>query len=93
MRAKRIDNTATALIAYAKSIGFDYEVVNGTFDGILALGQTAIVVDWKSPGGELTLAQSKLVARGFPVRFVQRPEQLDALRAEILRVNYRGLQA
>ena len=26
MRARRIDNTATALVAYAKSIGFDYEV-------------------------------------------------------------------
>lgn len=84
MRAKRIDNTATALIAYAKSLGFDYEVVNGTFDGVLAWGQTAIVVDWKSKGGALTPAQQRLVARGFPVRFIQRPEQLDALRAELM---------
>jgi len=86
MRARRIDNTATALVAYAKSIGFDYEVVNGVIDGLLVWGQTVIVVDWKSKGGELTPAQSRLVARGWPIRFVQRPEQLDALKAELMRV-------
>ena len=85
MRARKIDNTATALIAYAKALGFDYEVVNGTFDGVLAWGSTAICVDWKSKGGELTPAQQRMVARGFPVRFVSRPEQLDALRAELMR--------
>ncbi|MEY4705755.1 MAG: hypothetical protein RL042_1960 [Nitrospirota bacterium] len=84
-RAARIDNTAKALIAYAKSLGFDYEVVNGTFDGVLAWGQTTICVDWKSKGGELTPAQQRMVARGFPIRFVQRPEQIDALRAELMR--------
>jgi len=42
-------------------------------------------VDWKSKGGELTPAQQRLIARGFPVRFIQRPEQLDALRAELMR--------
>lgn len=54
MRARKIDTTATALVAYAKSIGFDYEVVNGTFDGVLAWGQTTICIDWKSKGGALT---------------------------------------
>lgn len=85
MRAKRIDNTATALVAYAKSIGFDYEPINGVIDGLLAWGSVVVVVDWKSKGGELTSAQSRLIARGFPVRFIQRPEQLDALKAELLR--------
>ena len=85
MRAKRIDNTATALIAYAESLGFDYCPINGVIDGILAWGQTAVVVDWKSKGGELTPAQIKLVARGFPVRFISKPEQIDALRAELMR--------
>lgn len=84
MRARRIDSTATALVAYAKSIGFDYLPINGEVDGVLAWGQTAIVCDWKSKGGALTPAQQRLVARGFPVRFIQRPEQLDALRAELM---------
>ena len=86
MRARKIDTTATALIAYAKSLGFDYEVVNGTFDGVWAWGQIAICIDWKSKGGALTPAQQRMVARGFPVRFLQRPEQLDALKAELLRM-------
>lgn len=83
MRARKIDNTATALVAYAKSIGFDYLPINGEVDGVLAWGQRAIVVDWKSKGGELTPAQQRLIARGFPVRFIQRPEQLDALKQEV----------
>jgi hypothetical protein len=86
VRARKIDTTATALVAYAKSLGFDYEVVNGTFDGVLAWGQITICIDWKSKGGELTPAQQRMVARGFPVRFIQRPEQLDALKAELLRM-------
>lgn len=86
MRAKRIDNTATALVAYAKSIGFDYEPINGVIDGLLLWGcSDVIVVDWKSKGGQLTPAQSRLVGRGWPVKFIQRPEQLDALKAELLR--------
>lgn len=83
---KRVDNTAKPLIAYALSIGFEYEVVNGTFDGVLAWGSHAVCVTWKSAGGQLTPAQQRMVARGFPVRFLSRPEQLDALRAELLRV-------
>jgi len=85
MRARKIDTTATALIAYAKSLGFDYEPINGVIDGLLCWGQTVIVIDWKSKGGELTPSQSRLIARGFPVRFIQRPEQIDALRAELMR--------
>lgn len=85
-RAARIDKTAPALIAYAQSIGFDYLPINGVVDGVLAWGGLrAVVVDWKSPGGDLTPAQTKLVARGFPMRFVSRPEQLDQLKAEIAR--------
>ena len=85
MRARRIDSTATALIAYAKSIGFDYVPINDIIDGLLVLGQTVIIVDWKSQGGDLTSSQSRLIARGVPVRFIQRPEQLDALKVELLR--------
>jgi hypothetical protein len=85
MRAKRIDSTATALIAYAKSVGFDYVPINDVIDGLLVWGQTVIIADWKSHGGELTPAQSRLIARGVPVRFLSRPEQLDALKAELVR--------
>lgn len=83
--ANRIDNTAKTLIAYAKSLGFDYEPVNGSFDGVLVWGQAATLIDWKSVGGTLTPKQQKMVARGFPVRYVSKPEQLDALRAELMR--------
>lgn len=83
--ANRIDNTAKELIAYAKSLGFDYEPVNGTFDGVLVWGSQSLCIDWKSPGGTLTPKQQKLIARGFPLRFVGRPEQLDALKQEITR--------
>jgi hypothetical protein len=40
-------------------------------------------VDWKSKGGTLTPDQIKLVAKGVPVRFLSRPEQLDALKVEV----------
>jgi hypothetical protein len=83
--ANRVDKTAKELIAYAKSLGFDYEGVNGTFDGVLAWGSTAVCVDWKSPGGLLTPAQQRMVLRGFPVRFIGKPEQIDALRSELMR--------
>lgn len=83
MRAKRIDNTATALIAYAKSLGFDYGVINGDLDGYLWLGHRVALIDWKSPGGELTPKQARMVAKGCPIHFISKPEQLDALKKEL----------
>lgn len=80
-----MDNTSKALIAHAKALGFDYEPVNATFDGVLAWGTTAVCVDWKSPGGTLTPSQQRMVARGFPVSYVSKPEQLDALRVALMR--------
>ena len=85
-RAARIDNTATALIAYAKSIGFDYGVINGDIDGYLWLGRRVVLVDWKSPGGELTPTQARMVAKGAPIHFVSKPEQLDVLKSDLMRV-------
>lgn len=82
---KRVDSTSKPLIATAKDLGFDYEPVNATFDGVLVFMGTAICVDWKSQGGLLTPSQQRMVARGFPLRFIHRPEQLEALKAEILR--------
>lgn len=82
---KRVDKTSQPLIAYAKSIGFDYEPANASFDGVLSLGRTAICVDWKSPDGLLTPSQQRMVARGFPIWFLSRPEQLDALKVELSR--------
>lgn len=83
--ANKVDTTSKALIAYAESLGFVYLSINGTIDGVLAWGDRATCVDWKSPGGTLTPAQSKLVARGFPVRFIGTPAQVDALKSELLR--------
>lgn len=81
--ANRIDNSAKALIQYARELGFDYEPVNGSFDGVLVWGNTVTLVDWKSAGGTLTPKQQKMVARGFPVRFIGTPAQLDALKGEL----------
>lgn len=84
-RVNRPDNGSKELIAYAKSLGFDYEHLGGAIDGALAWGERAILVEWKSKGGTLTPAQQRLVARGFPMRFISKPEQLDALRAELMK--------
>ena len=51
----------------------------------LALGQQIAAVEWKSKGGTLTPTQQRLIAKGFPVRFVGTPEQIDALRSELMR--------
>ena len=83
-RVNRTDNGAKELIQYAKSLGFDYEPMGGSVDGILAWGQTAIVIDWKSKGGTLTPSQQRMVARGFPLRFLSSTSQIDALRAELM---------
>ena len=82
-RINRSDAGSKELIAYAKSIGFDYEHLGGSIDGALAWGQKPILVEWKSKGGTLTPTQQRLVARGFPVRFIQTAAQLDALKAEV----------
>lgn len=78
----RTDSTAKALIAYAESLGFVYMDIGGIVDGLLAYGQKVVVVDWKAEGGELTKNQQKLVARGFPIRFISSPQQLDAMKVE-----------
>jgi hypothetical protein len=82
-RVNRPDTGSKELIAYAKSLGFDYEHMGGSIDGVLAWGDKVTLVEWKSKGGTLTPSQQRLVARGFPVRFVSRPEQLDALKVEV----------
>ncbi len=84
-RINRPDTGSKELIAYAKSIGFDYEHLGGSIDGALALGSRAILVEWKraDKSAELTPTQQRLVARGFPVRFVSRTEQLDEIKKEI----------
>jgi hypothetical protein len=84
-RVNRPDNGSKELIAYAKSLGFDYEHLGGSIDGALAWGDRSVLVEWKSKGGTLTPAQQRMVARGFPVRFIHKPEQIDALRQELHR--------
>lgn len=83
--ANRVDTTAQALIAYAEKIGFLYCPINGALDGNLAWGQKVIAIDWKTPGGDLTRAQIKLIARGFPVRFISTTLQLDQLKQELMK--------
>lgn len=86
-RVNRSDTGSKELIAYAKSLGFDYEHLGGSIDGALAWGQMAILVEWKAKSGGLSLTptQQRLVARGFPIRYISKPEQLDALRSELMK--------
>lgn len=85
-RINRVDTGSKELIAYAKSIGFDYEHLGGAVDGYVWIGRAVAIVDWKKPkGGALTPAQSKLVARGCPIHFISKPDQLDQLKQEITR--------
>lgn len=83
-RVNRPDRGSKELIAYAESLGFLYEHLGGSIDGALAWGQHAVLVEWKSKGGTLTPTQQRLVARGFPIRFIQQPAQLDALKSELI---------
>lgn len=78
-RAARVDNTADALKRAAIARGADVLHIGGVIDCVLLYRGRIVLVDWKSKGGDLTPAQSKLVARGWPIRFVQTEEQLDVL--------------
>jgi hypothetical protein len=77
----RVDSSAKGLIVYAKSLGAQYAAADGTFDGVLWMPSTGRVelVDWKSEGGDLTPSQVKMVASGWPLRFVSTCDQIVAL--------------
>jgi hypothetical protein len=79
--AKRVDSTAKALRAELERCGACYAVVNGDFDGVAWVGPVLRCIDWKSPGGELTKQQQKLVAKGMPLVFVSTVDQVQALVA------------
>ena len=85
-RVNRPDTGSKELIAYAKSIGFDYAHLGGEVDGFLWIGARSVVVDWKkAKGGALTPAQARLVGRGAPIHFISKVEQLDQLKTELTR--------
>ena len=77
--AARIDATAPALVKLAKQLGADYLPINGTVDGVLRHRGVYRLIDWKSPGGTLTDAQAKLVARGWKIDFISNEQQLREL--------------
>lgn len=81
--ANRVDTTSKDLRAYAESIGFCVLPINGVIDCLLFYGSRTFAVDWKSKGGNLTDAQGKAVTRGAVIRFISKPEQLDALKQEL----------
>jgi hypothetical protein len=83
-RINRRDNGSKALERYAESLGFVVYSESGAIDAHLALGQRIVAVEWKSKHGTLTPSQQRLIAKGYPVRFISTPEQLDALKAEVL---------
>lgn len=84
-RVNRVDNGSKALAKYAEDLGFVVHREGGTIDAYLALGTRIAAVEWKSKGGTLTASQMRLIAKGFPVTFVSRPEQLDQLRVEMMK--------
>lgn len=84
-RINRRDTGSKALEQYAESLGFVVYSEAGAIDAHLALGQRIVAVEWKSAGGTLTPKQMRLIAKGYPVRFISAPAQLDALKAEITR--------
>lgn len=84
-RINRRDNGSKALEQYAADLGFVVYTEAGAIDAHLALGQKIVAVEWKSKGGTLTPSQQRLIARGYPVRFVSTPEQLDQLRNELMK--------
>lgn len=84
-RINRRDNGSKVLEAYAQSLGFVVHAEAGAIDAYLAWGQQIVAVEWKSKGGTLTPTQQRIIAKGFPVRFIGSPEQIDALRAELMK--------
>lgn len=84
-RTNRRDNGSKELEQYAKDLGFVVYAESGAIDAHLALGTKIAAVEWKSPGGTLTPRQARLIASGYPVRFIHRAEQLDALRNEMMK--------
>lgn len=82
--ANRVDSTSKALIAHAKSRGWEYLASDGTVDGTLWMPGTTIIkpVDWKSADGLLTPAQQRLLMKKWPIEFVSDVTQLEALIKE-----------
>ena len=74
----RVDLTAKALQAEAVRLGWCVAPQDGTIDSTLWQPSTGRIelVDFKSPGGELTPGQIKLVAKGWPIRFVSSLDML-----------------
>ena len=81
----RPDGTAKALTADCKRLGLECASLGGAIDAVVWYGPVVRLIDWKAAGGELTDSQSKLVARGLPIRFVSTVPQLEALAAEMKR--------
>lgn len=84
-RAARTDTTAKDLRAYAESLGFVVAHIGGVIDCLLIWGDLTFPCDWKSKGGEITKDQGRWIARGVPIKFISKPEQLDQLRAELMK--------
>lgn len=83
-RAAKIDTTARALVDTARALGCRYHHIGGVIDGLLLTRYGVEVVDWKTPKNkrgefDMTDAQAKLVAEGWPVRFITCERELLAL--------------
>ncbi len=75
----RSDTTSKALIQVAKDLGAKYEHLGAAIDGLIYHRGVVYMVDFKTPGATLTDKQAKLVAAGWPIRFLSTPEQVQEL--------------
>ena len=82
-RVNRRDNGSKELEAYARDLGFVVYSDSGAIDCHLAWGTTIVAVEWKSKGGTLTPSQQRIIASGYPVRFISKPEQIEQLKQEL----------
>lgn len=80
--ARRIDQTAPALVKAAKQMGADVVPINGVIDALLLYRGRLLLIDWKAPGGTLTDAQARLTARGWPIHYVSTVDMLQRLLQE-----------
>lgn len=83
---RRVDSTAKALMAYARSLGLGVEPLGGAIDCVAWYGPVVRLIDWKTEGkAALTESQGKLLARGCPISFISTTEQIDLLAHDMKR--------
>lgn len=80
---RKVDTTAKALTAHAKTLGLGVVPLGGAIDAVVWYRHVVRLVDWKTPGEGLTESQGRLLVAGCPINFVATTEQLELLAADM----------